>query len=345
MKILHISWALAIGGIENMLVDIINYQVKFADVSLLLVNNWVVPSIINRLDKRCKVIKLGRKVGSKNPVFLFKLNGFLFIHHFDIVHLHDPNMIENLWLKRNYVRTVHNTNIDYHNYRWHKCIIAISESVKQDLAKRGICKQVVSIDNGINFNLIKQKQNSIVVGSFKMVQVSRILFDQKGQDILVDAIEKLVKGGITDIHLDFIGTGPDQNELSGLIQKKKMNDFISILGDKSREYVYEHLCNYDLFVQPSRFEGFGLTVAEAMGAKIPVLVSNNEGPLSIIENGKYGFTFKNESVNDCAAKILHVMNNYPDAGFLEKAFEHVHSFYRIEKTAQMYLDEYKKILN
>ena len=322
-----------------MLIDIINYQVKYEDVSLLIINDRIDYSIFNRMDKRCHVKLLGRKEGCKNPFALLKINGFLLTHHFDIIHLHNADMIKWLWLKRNYVRTVHNTNITIQNYRWHKGIIAISEPVKEDLEKRGIHGSVV-IDNGINFSLIKQNKRIGKNETFKMVQVSRILFEQKGQDILVETIKKLLSKGKTNIHLDFIGTGPDMDRLKQMVKNYHMESFISILGNKPREYIYEHLCDYDVFVQPSRFEGFGLTVAEAMGAKIPVLVSENEGPLAIIENGKYGFAFKNKSVDDCVMQLTNIIEHYPKQDFMESAFKHVIKLYNVNITAQSYLDFY-----
>lgn len=343
MKILHICWSLDNGGAENMLVDIINYQVKHEDVSLFIVNDRIDYSIFNRLDKRCHVKRMGRKEGDKNPFSLLNIYSYLLFHHFDIVHLHNSDMIKYLWLKRNYVRTVHNTNISIQNYRWHKGIIAISESVKEDLESRGIHRSVV-IDNGINFSLIKPNMRKKKNEVFRMIQVSRIYFGQKGQDILVEAVKKVLSHGITNIHLDFIGTGQDIDRLKQMIKDNRLEEYISLLGNKPREYIYEHLCDYDLFVQPSRFEGFGLTVAEAMGAKIPVLVSENEGPLAIIENGKYGFTFKNMSVDDCAWQIEKIMKEYPSKDFLESVYRHVHTLYNVDNTAQGYLDFYQKIL-
>ena len=73
MKILHICWSLDNGGAENMLVDIINYQVKHEDVSLFIVNDRIDYSIFNRLDKRCHVKRMGRKEGSKNPFSLLSI--------------------------------------------------------------------------------------------------------------------------------------------------------------------------------------------------------------------------------------------------------------------------------
>lgn len=343
MRILHLCWSLTNGGMENMLVDIINYQVEYEDVSLLVINDYIDSSIFDRIDKRCHIKLLKRTAGSKNPFDLFRLNAFLFLHHYDIVHLHNADVMKYLWIKRNYVRTVHNTNISEQNYRWHKGIIAISEAVHEDLENRGVHGSFV-IDNGVNFKLIKKQVGKSNQNLFRMVQVSRILFEQKGQDLLVAALAKIKCGGIGNFELDFIGTGPDEQRLRKLIEDNALQDNVRLLGNQSREYIYNHLCEYNLFVQPSRFEGFGLTVAEAIGANVPVLVSNNEGPLAIIENGKYGFTFKNKSVDDCAKQIEYIMHNYPKESFMESACKHVLSLYDINVTAQRYLDFYHKIL-
>ena len=56
----------------------------------------------------------------------------------------------------------------------------------------------------------------------------------------------------------------------GLVQEYNLNSYISFLGSKDTHYIEQHLKDYDLLVQPSRIEGFGLTVAEAMAAKVPV---------------------------------------------------------------------------
>lgn len=343
MKILHLIWSMTNGGAENMLVDIINYQVKHEDVSLLVVNDLYDESIFARLNKRCQVKMLKRKVGSKNPFIILRLNAYLLTHHFDIVHLHNADMIKYLFVKCNYVRTVHNTNQIYHNYRWHKGIIAISDAVHDELLGLGI-RNSIMIRNGVNFRLIKQRNDIHTNCVFRMVQVSRIHFVQKGQDILVEALAKLKDKGIEYFHLDFIGTGPDMQKLQALIYENGLEENITLLGNQPREFIYSHLCDYDLFIQPSRFEGFGLTVAEAMGAKIPVLVSENEGPIAIIDKGKYGFAFQDKSVDACAKQIEYVMKHYPSQKFIDDAYEHVTELYNVEVTAQHYLDLYYKIV-
>lgn len=108
---------------------------------------------------------------------------------------------------------------------------------------------------------------------------------QKGQDILIEAIFILHQKGFKNISVDFIGDGESKDFLKELVKSKQLENQIHFLGSKEQSYIFSHLKEYDLFVQPSRKEGFGLTVTEAMVAKIPVLVSDQEGPMEIIKMG------------------------------------------------------------
>ena len=347
MKLLQMVWGMENGGAENMLADIINTQVCTDDVSLLVINDMLDSSILERINKKCKFIFLRRKVKSKNFKSIWtilKMNLIVLFGRYDIIHLHQGTTIEKLFVPANYVRTVHNTNQDKHNYRWHKAIIAISESVKKELDSLGY-KNSILVNNGINFELIKTRDNYMPSDTFKIVQVSRILYRQKGQDILLAALADIVKSGISHIHLDFIGEGPDFEDLKYKIDKYNLTPFVSLLGNRSREYIYNNLAQYDLFVQPSRFEGFGLTVVEAMAAKIPVLVSQNEGPLQIIDNGEYGYDFPNGNVKALAGRIVSIMRDYPKSTYLNNAYNYAKNTYSVENTAKAYLKIYKNILN
>ena len=59
-----------------------------------------------------------------------------------------------------------------------------------------------------------------------------------------------------------------------------------------------------IFVQPGLFEGFGLTVLEAMVSGLPVFATQYGGPLEIIENGRSGFHIDPVNGPESVKKIL-----------------------------------------
>lgn len=106
-------------------------------------------------------------------------------------------------------------------------------------------KQSVVINNGINFSLIKgRRHNPSKV--FRIVNVSRLVYAQKGQDILLEAIRNLKDKGIENIHVDFIGDGENLQDMERYISENKLSNNVSLLGNKKRSYIYQHLSDYDL---------------------------------------------------------------------------------------------------
>ena len=81
------------------------------------------------------------------------------------------------------------------------------------------------------------------------------------------------------------------------------------LVKQTQDYVAAHLTDYDLFVQPSRWEGFGLTVAEAMAAGVPVLVSEGQGPAEVNTRQPLWLAFAME-MPTLTAQIRLIKENY-----------------------------------
>lgn len=346
MKIAHIHWSLGTGGIETMLPDIVNEQAKTNDVALVIINDWVEPSILAKVDRSIvKVVLLNRHEGSKNPMPIIKLNLFLMKFRPDIIHTHAYriiNLVVYPWGKR--VRTIHNTHNNCVEYPKFDKLISISKAVQDFTNNQGF--ESVVADNGITVNRIQNCKNKpFADGKLHFIQVSRLHIEQKGQDILLKALGILKnERGISNFKMHFVGNGGDKALLLKLTHELHLDDEVVFEGLKDQAWVYENLCNYDLFIQPSRYEGFGLTVAEAIAAKIPVIVSNIEGPLEIIDGGRLGLSFENENVSDCAEKIKQFILNGRNNEQVEAAYEYVKNNYDVSVTAQKYLDVYNSVL-
>ncbi len=143
------------------------------------------------------------------------------------------------------------------------------------------------------------------------------------------------------LDVTFVGDGESMEFLKDLAHSLNADAYIHFLGKQSQEYIAEHLSDYDLFVQPSRYEGFGLTVAEAMAAKVPVFVSSGQGPAEVTEGDKYGLVFENGDVQDLVKQLEYIFGHSQEV--IEKtklAYDHVRSHYDVEVTARKYLELY-----
>lgn len=351
-----------------MLVNIANEQSKLGvNVSVIIIQDVVEGELMSKFLPQVKVICIGKGIGSKRLFFINKINDTLTKINPDIIHLHDTALYD--FLNRKWINesvficaTIHalphgtfglpwRAGRFIQNYLFHKggnilClnripyVFTISNAVSQSLlSKYGIKSTVIC--NGILTNNFKPRENHIPKETFKIVQIGRLQHVIKGQDILVEAISKLNQQG-QNVHLTFIGDGESRDYLNQLAERLQAQSFVSFLGAQSQEYVMSHLCEYDLFVQSSRREGFGLTVAEAMAANLPVLVSSGQGPAEVTENDKYGWVFSNGDAEHLKECIQYIINNYDESMVKAKsARNHVRVHYDVSVTAQHYLNAYK----
>lgn len=361
-KIVHIYWGLSFGGIETMLVNIANAQaMEDADINVIIINDLYEPSLIKSFNGKVHIHYLHRKVNSYNIWFMIKLNYILYHIKPDIIHLHASELFKLIIdhnLSRKACVTLHALPIglikrrnlfsyffpllDLNNpgnvtfINQIPKVFAISQSVKDALLKDYGIKSVI-VNNGIITDCFKRRCFNKEINKFRIVQVSRLEHDKKGQDLLVLAAAKL--GG--KVEVDFIGDGDSMVYLKQLVLELNANEYIHFLGRQTQTYISNHLCDYDLFVQPSRWEGFGLTVAEAMAAQVPVLVSTGQGPAEVIRGEKYGWIFENGDADSLSNMIDFICTHYDVA--TEKAKDaalYVKELYDVSITAKKYLEYY-----
>jgi len=347
LKILHITFSLPNAGKENMLVDIANEQFIIGhEVGILVINRELAESVSERINEKIKLFRLNRSRSSKSILPVLKLLLILKIKYkADVIHIHDPEIgkLVRLLSKIPIVLTIHNTNMDPAPMVSYSKIYAISKAVKLDIESRSSlnCKVIY---NGIRLQDIVKRDQFDSPDIFKIILVKRLDHQPKGQDLLVYAIDFLIKKkGRRNIKLYLVGDGKSKDFIEKLVENLNLNEHVFLLGNKSREWVYENLHKYDLFVHPSRIEGFGLTVTEAMAAKVPVISSDIEGPAEILEDGRYGLMFKSNNYEDLALQIEKAIELYDNGEIdkkVESAYGHCLANFNITRTAQEYCDSY-----
>lgn len=343
MRIVHCIFSLNTGGTETMLIDLLNEQSKSHRVTLIILNKSYEYHLLSQISSKIKVYTLNRTEGNRSIFPIIKLNFILFKLRPQVIHIHNHSFPKIILFKNKLIYTAHCLDIPTTYFNQIKHIVAISNAVKENILQRQICP-ITTITNGIPINSIKKKNQYSIDSSFKIIQVGRLDITYKGQDILIKAIELLRVQGFNNIQVDFIGTGKSEQLLKDLVHNLNLDHQINFLGLRDRNYIYNHLHEYHLMCHPSRSEGFGLTIAEGIAAKIPVLVSNADGPFEIIEHGKYGFAFQKENVEDCAKQIKNIIIHYNTVQQLcDSAYLHVKNSYSIEKTAKKYINLYHSL--
>jgi glycosyltransferase involved in cell wall biosynthesis len=100
---------------------------------------------------------------------------------------------------------------------------------------------------------------------------------KKGLDLLLPALEKLLVAGCK-FHFVLAGTNPQdpdyEEKIKSQIANSPLRSHTTITGFVSGELKASLLQAADLFVLPSYYENFGIAVAEAMVAGIPVIISD-----------------------------------------------------------------------
>lgn len=344
MKILHIIFSLQYGGAETMLVDILNEQIRNNDVYLLIINDDYSNLLLSTIDEKVKIAIFKRKKSSFDLFVWLKIILKVSEIKPDVIHSHDSKAIYFLPLNLcEKILTVHAVNLSLKGIEKYSSIVAVSNAVKDDIFNRShrISKLIF---NGINPDLIL-KRSKKEIGQFNIVQIGRLDHSIKGQHILLKALYLLRKDyNYNSINLDFIGEGVSYTCLNKLVSDYQLNECVHFLGLKDRTYIYNHLKDYDLLVQPSIYEGFGLTIVEAMAAKVPVLVSDVYGPLEVIKNGSFGFYFESENSYQCALKIKHIIDSYLlGGGFVDDAYKYCYSNFHIKNTVNKYIDLYSQL--
>lgn len=111
------------------------------------------------------------------------------------------------------------------------------------------------------------------------------LSNEKGQDLAIRACARLIKDEY-DIKWYCLGEGNSRGEYEQLIKESKLQDKFILLGSDPNPYPYMDQC--DIYVQPSRYEGYCITLAEARALRKSIVTTNFTGAREQIEDGKNG---------------------------------------------------------
>ena len=184
-------------------------------------------------------------------------------------------------------------------------------------------------------------------------QVPIILFmsriePKKGLDLLIPALESILGSGI-EFHFVLAGSNPQnadyETQIKVQIQNSSLAKYTTLTGFVSGDLKVELLTKADLFVLPSYYENFGIAVAEAMAAGVPVVISDRIHIAEDIQQAEAGWVGPLE-VGAIANSIKSALLNPQERqrrGLNGKEYAKKH--YNWEAIAQQTIDAYQQILS
>jgi len=150
---------------------------------------------------------------------------------------------------------------------------------------------------------------------------------EKGFDLLIKSvipIQKIVRQFNYQIHI--YGDGKEQRHLEQLIQNNHLKDIVILQGPT--QHLNEKLASSEITVIPSRNEGFGMVILEAMNqGSVVVSFDGNAGPDSIIQNNINGYLIEHDNIKALTIKLRRLINQeFKDEVIIRNAYQTVDQY-------------------
>lgn len=140
-----------------------------------------------------------------------------------------------------------------------------------------------------------------------------------------------------------IGDGPDICGIRDLVRKLNLGSSVFFPG--VQENIIPLLNISDVYMLPSKSEGFGLSALEALSCEVPVIGTNVGGLKEIIEDGKSGYLFDPEDVDSMSVAVMKILKSNEIRLKMGLEARKRAKFFDSKLIVPQYLEYYKRILN
>ncbi|MFD0941957.1 glycosyltransferase family 4 protein [Pedobacter boryungensis] len=124
-----------------------------------------------------------------------------------------------------------------------------------------------------------------------LMSLSRVVSSEKykGYDNTISILPHLIKKYPKLVYL-IAGKSDDEEKLrlEKLITKHQIANHIKLIGFIDEAEITDHFLLSDIFVMPSKKEGFGIVFIEAMASGLSVIAGNKDGSVDALKNGELG---------------------------------------------------------
>ena len=371
ITIMHI--AQAAGGVDKYLQMLLKYIDKQKYKNILICSFDYNPEDYKGLADVFEQIEMQHSIGLSDLKNAIKLRKLIKKYAPDIVYSHSSKAgaitrMANIGIKNKSVYNPHgwafnircskirqNTYVALEKLMALFCdkIICISNAEKNSALNKKICKENKTqvILNGIDFEKYDMKKHNYVSltrhqlaipeNAFIVGMVGR-LENQKAPDIFMKTA-RIIKDLIPQSFFILVGNGNQEEKVLQYAKEYLLNDSLLITGWVNNPDSYIDL--FDVAMLLSRWEGFGLVLAEYMMMRKPIVATNVDAIPEIINDHKNGLLVQVDDYESAAKSVVDLYNN-PELKMklVEQGYHDVYKRFDVKRVADEHNDFFQKLI-
>ena len=296
MKVIMVIPNLDLAGAEIMCTSL-SIELKQRGIDILVVSMFNKKTSLSSVLEQngIKVICLNKHLGI-DPKMIFELKMIFDKEKPDVVHTHLDCIKYSAiaaWLSKvpHSIHTVHNIaekeargiaqKLNYFIFRYlHVVPVALSREIQESIKNtyKIEISNIPIIFNGIDLSRCNIKQ-SYTSNNMIFVHVGRFV-EQKNHKMLIDAFATYSRTNV-NCTLWLIGEGELYDSVLDEVKKLNLTDKVVFWG--KRKNVLDIICDADVFVLPSLYEGVPISLVEAMGTGLPTIATSVGGVSSMVD--------------------------------------------------------------
>ncbi len=285
------------------------------------------------------------------------INPLQYLGHFanvDIVHMHESRAFLTLHvsghlrqtpyvLTRRVQRKPRQSWLNQSVYSKANAVVTLSDAIGQivneSLGIKLNYSVIPSAKTGFSFNSGEvQSIRSRLKGDFVVGHIGTLDDSHKGQLQIIEAARRF-SASHPEICFVLVGEGRDFELFK---QQTASLDNIALVG--LVDNVGDYLKAFDIFLFPSRHEGLGSILLDALDFGLPVIATDVGGIPEIIENGVNGFLVKPDAIDDICESILGLYSESTLIEQIARANTEKAKSYTVGTMADKYVQIYQRIL-
>ena len=233
----------------------------------------------------------------------------------DVVHVHEGRSIYGAYLRflfsgTPYIATrrvdnpISNHWFAHQAYRRATCVAAVAPQVAQVVRRydpRVMLRVIHSSSSGLTVDPVRARQiRGDLADCFIVGHVGALDNSQKGQEFII-AVARELETSHPELHFVLVGGGADEAML-----KRAATGLSNLTFTGFVENVGDYLAAFDVFVLPSRREGIGSILLDAMEYRLPVIAARVGGVPDIVFDGHNGVLIDSERPDQLRDAIINL---------------------------------------